>query len=201
MKFLILALLIPILGFATSIWLFYCSDNPLLSYGPYAGEDWFGVRFTPPQNSGIINIVSVFCCAYLIGFQSSGPPHFYISLWHVVNGIPTDLITSQDYEFPGGLSVTIPAWRDFNVNFNWQGGAETEFLIAVRPLHTMCGSGSWWDSYLWSDDYPDFPDRNWRHLNNVWAPLDTTGDLMIKAEFGSTGISSTSLGILKCMFK
>jgi len=195
---IVLILLISSSVFAT--WLYYCSDNPADSWGP--GSTIYGVRFTPPQNSGFIDIVRVHCFAQFSGFAVAAPPYFNISLWHVESGSPTTQIIQATYPFSGG-SYYDPAWRDFDFNYQWSGGSETEFLIGVEPLHTACGSGSYWNSRISTDDQLTPPNRNWRYYTTIstWSLITSTGDLMIKVEFCSTGVKAASLGRIKSLFQ
>jgi hypothetical protein len=194
-----LILLIVLYFSAFPLWLSFCSNNYLDSYGP--GSYIYGVRFTPPQNTGLINIVSVFCRGNLQGSVFGGPPFFNISLWHVLYGYPTTLITSKQMGFPSG-DYGVKTWRNFHFDVEWSGGSETEFAIGVQPLHTQTGSASWWNSILYSDDHLDAPNRSWQYDTSTssWSLMNGSGDLMIKVGICLVGVDPSSVGRIKSSF-
>jgi hypothetical protein len=191
--FLLLTFVLISSIFAT--WLSYCSDTPHNAYGP---SYVFGVRFTPPATQGLISIVRVYCSASLEGYWDLGNPSLKISIWHVEDGVPTTMMSQWQYSF----SEVNPSWRDFQINYQWSGDGETEFLAGVEPMHTMCGSGSWWNSAVWVDDQLDYPDRSWASGPAAWQTLNGYGDLMIRVSFcPGVGVQAESLGRVKSLFR
>ena len=187
---LLLFTLLSCISFAG--WLSYCTDEPWGYYEPDSTYPYVGVRFTPPTNAGMIYIVSVYCSA---AGGSLVNPSFNLRLFHVSDGTPTSQICYKTVSF----TSPVPAWRDFAFDWRWEGGSETEFLMAVEPLRV--GSyPQYWDSRVWDDITMNPPNRNWEYYYwTGWELMSYSGDLMIRIKFCEIG-STKSIGKLKCLF-
>jgi hypothetical protein len=176
------------------VWLSYCTDDNNGYVGPN-NDAIYGVRFTPPANSGLINRVSVY--SVYEGFPAS--VHMVVYLYHVAGGIPTILMASSSFCVP-----ELAGWQMCNFNYSWSGGAETEFLVAVKPEHYQFGmsyinSG---DTWLGKDSQIDGPNRNWTMSGSGdWTLGDYGGDFMIRVEFCPTGADSNTMRMIRSLLK
>jgi hypothetical protein len=189
-----LFLVVLIVSSASAVWLSYCTDTT----GSFMDDSLgyvYGVRFTPPSNSGQISRVSVYC--YATGFVTDQAA-IGIHLYHVANGVPTTRIT---YTYPE-ISWN-PGWQTFDLNYTWIGGSETEFLIGVEPVHSWWGMSVHSDSFLGVDPQINPPNRNWKRpawLTGNWEQCTTGGDFMIRTEICCVGVDASLVGMIKSAF-
>jgi hypothetical protein len=120
-----------------------------------------------------------------------------IALYHVINGTPAEQIQLNTFN----ISMA-PGWQTFNFSYPWSGGSETEFLIAVVPELFQIGIQVG-VTYLWMDPEINPPNRNWKKptFGGSWELCTTGGDFMIRTEICCVGVDSSTLGMIRSLYR
>lgn len=195
MKKIILFLFCSILPVGAVI-LQYCDETPFSIYSDTSL--WAAQRMTPPTGSG--NIASIW--VYIEANAVVSPPMLYyvhlgIFAFHL--GQPGTLLWSSNDPY----TTTFTGWKEFTVNYYWNGQGDTEFMVGAVPYCYSSGPNMAF-CRLYQDIVRISPNRNWLGglSEPVWYETTSDGDFMFKTDFGyDTAIQSTSLGQLKASFK